>query len=92
MYLDYAELQAINRKPMYMSDWIAKLDDFIRFNERELLTHAGKISHQQAIDKAHAEYDKYRVLTADEPSLVERHFIEAIQTVKQLESKHHKEE
>jgi hypothetical protein len=85
MYLDYAELQAMNRKPMYMKDWIAKLDDFIRFNERELLTHAGKISHQQAIDKAHAEYDKYRALTPDEPSLVERHFIEALQAVKQLE-------
>jgi hypothetical protein len=85
MYLDYAELQAMSRKPMYMTDWIAKLDDFIRFNERELLTHAGKISHQQAIDKAHAEYDKYRALTIDEPSPVELHFIEAVQAVKQLE-------
>lgn len=85
MYLDYAELQAMGRKPMYMNDWIAKLDDFIRFNERELLSHAGKISHQQAIDKAHAEYDKYRALTVDEPSPVEQHFIEAVQAVKQLE-------
>lgn len=85
MYLDYAELQAMNRKPMYMKDWIAKLDDFIRFNERELLTHAGKISHQQAIDKAHAEYDKYCALTMDEPSPVERHFVEAVQAVKKLE-------
>ena len=87
MYLDYAELQAMGRKPMYMNDWIAKLDDFIRFNERELLTHAGKISHQQAIDKAHAEYDKYRALTVDEPSLVEQHFIEAVQAVKQLDER-----
>ena len=86
MYLDYAELQAMNRKPMYMKDWITKLDDFIRFNERELLTHAGKISHQQAIDKAHVEYDKYRAATVDEPSLVECHFIEAVQAVKELES------
>jgi len=90
MYLDYAELQAMGRKPMYMKDWIIKLDDFIRFNEKELLTHAGKISHQQAIDKAHAEYDKYRALTADEPSQVEQHFLEAIQAVKQLEPKHQK--
>lgn len=87
MYLDYAELQAMNRKPMHMKDWIAKLDDFIRFNERELLTHAGKISHQQAIDKARAEYDKYRALTVDESSPVEQHFIEAIQAVKQLGEK-----
>lgn len=85
MYLDYADLQAMNRKPMYMNDWIAKLDDFIRFNERELLTHAGKITHQQAINKAHAEYDKYRALIADEPSPVERHFFEAVQVVQQLE-------
>ena len=92
MYLDYAELQAMNRKPMHMKDWIIKLDDFIRFNERELLTHAGKISHQQAIDKAHAEYDKYRVLTADEPSPVELHFLEAVQVVKQLEKNKRKNE
>lgn len=92
MYLDYAELQAMNRKLMYMKDWIAKLDDFIRFNERELLTHAGKISHQQAVDKAHTEYDKYRALTVDEPSPVERHFIEAVQAVKQIEAKHPKKD
>lgn len=87
MYLDYAELQAMNRKPMHMKDWIAKLDDFIRFNERELLTHAGKISNQQAINKAHAEYEKYHALIADEPSLVEQHFTEAVEAVKQLEKK-----
>ena len=85
MYLDFAELQAINRRAMYMEDWVARLDDFLRLSEREILNHAGKISHQQAIDKAHAEYDKYHALTADEPSLVERHFIEAVQAVKQLE-------
>ena len=87
MYLDYAELQAMGRKPMYMNDWIAKLDDFIRFNERELLAHAGKISHQQALEKAHAEYDKYRALMIDEPSTVERHFVEVVQAVKRLEGK-----
>jgi hypothetical protein len=92
MYLDYAELQAMGRKPMYMKDWIVKLDDFIRFNERELLAHAGKISHQQAVEKAHAEYDKYRALIADEPSLVEQHFIEAVQAVKFLEEKQNKQE
>ena len=86
MYLDFAELQAMNRKPMYMNDWIKKLDDFIRFNEKELLTHAGKISHQQAIDKARVEYDKYRVLTADKPSPVERHFVEAVEAVKGLQA------
>lgn len=90
MYLDFAELQAKNRRPMHMQDWIAKLDDFLRLSEREILTHTGKISHQQAVDKAHAEYDKYHALTVDEPSLVEQHFIEAVQAVKQLEAKHQK--
>lgn len=84
MYLDYAELQAHQRKPMYMKDWISKLDDFIRFNDRELLTHAGKISHNQAIDKAQTEYDKYRALAINETSLVEQHFDKALQTVKHL--------
>lgn len=90
MYLDFAELQAINRRAMYMKDWVAKLDDFLRLSEREILNHAGKISHQQAIDKAHAEYDKYHALTADKPSPVELHFIEAVQVVKSLEAKQQK--
>ena len=90
MYLDFAELQAINRRPMYMQDWITKLDDFLRLSEREILNHAGKITNQQAIDKAHAEYDKYNSLGIDEPSLVEKHFKEAIQTVKHLETAHKK--
>ena len=46
MYLDFAELQALNRKPMYMRDWIAKLDDFLRVSERDILTHAGRVSHE----------------------------------------------
>jgi hypothetical protein len=43
-----------------MHDWIQKLDDFLRISEKELLTNAGKVSHQEAIDKAKFEYDKYR--------------------------------
>jgi hypothetical protein len=46
-YLEFAELQALNRKPMYMRDWISKLDDFLRLGEREILTHAGTISHER---------------------------------------------
>ncbi len=87
MYLDFAELQAKNRRPMYMQDWITKLDDFLHLSERDILTHAGMISHQQAIDKANAEYDKYHALVEHVPSSVEEHFIEAIQAMKQLEEK-----
>ena len=60
MYLDFAELQATNGRLMKMQDWIQKLDDFLKVSEKELLTNAGKISHQKAIEKAKAEYEKYR--------------------------------
>ncbi len=60
MYLDFAELQATNGRLMKMQDWIQKLDDFLRISEKELLTNAGKISHQKAIGKAKTEYEKYR--------------------------------
>ena len=88
MYLDFAELQAKNRRPMYMQDWITKLDDFLHLSEREVLVHAGKISHQQAIDKAHIEYDKYRTLAGRETSFVEQHFNEAIRILNKLEKDH----
>jgi len=63
-YLDFAELQALNRKPMSMTDWIAKLDDFIRISDRDILTHADKVSHDTARLKAESEYDTFRVTQA----------------------------
>lgn len=60
LYLDFAELQASNGRLMKMQDWINKLDDFLRISEKELLHHAGSVSHQQAIEKAMTEYQKYR--------------------------------
>ncbi len=60
MYLDFAELQAINGRLMKMYDWIQKLDDFLRISEKELLTNAGIVSHKKAIKKARIEYEKYR--------------------------------
>ncbi|MFA5542122.1 MAG: virulence RhuM family protein [Bacteroidales bacterium] len=60
MYLDFAELQATNGRPMKMQDWINKLDDFLRISEKELLDNSGSISHQQALNKARLEYEKYR--------------------------------
>jgi len=62
MYLDYAELQAKNKKVMNMKDWIAKLNVFLQFNEKEVLEHKGKISHKVAIALAYSEYEKYRVI------------------------------
>lgn len=60
MYLDFAELQATNGRLMKMQDWIQKLDNFLKISEKELLTNAGKISHEKAIEKAQIEYKKYR--------------------------------
>ncbi|MDO8723998.1 MAG: virulence RhuM family protein [Syntrophales bacterium] len=84
-YLEFAELQALEHKPMYMKDWIAKLDDFLKLSGRQLLTHAGKISHDNAVAKAIAEYDKFRQAHLDDQSPVERHFIEAVKEVKLIE-------
>ena len=58
-YLDFAELQARAHRPMHMQDWIAKLDDFLRLSERDILTHAGKISHELAEEHAHAEFTRF---------------------------------
>jgi len=77
-YLEFAELQALNRKPMYMRDWISKLDDFLRLGEREILTHAGTISHEEALRKAELEFEKFRVLQLAQPSQVEKDFDEAV--------------
>ena len=76
LYIDYAELRAKDHKPMYMSDWIQKLDDFLRLSDKELLTHAGSISAKLAKEKADAEYDKFKERTANELTPVEIHFIE----------------
>ncbi len=84
-YLELAELQALNRKPMYMRDWIARLDDFLKMTGREILSHAGTISHEEALANAQAQYEKYRQMHLNDPSPVERHFIEAVEEVKQLE-------
>ncbi len=84
-YLDFAELQALSRRPMTMRDWIAKRDDFLKLSERDILTHAGRISREQAIAKAEVEYGKYRTLTLGEPSAVERDFEETMVELKQLE-------
>ena len=58
-YLIFAQGQALRRVPMHMKDWIKKLDGFMRINERDILSHAGKISHKLALDKVDKEYKKY---------------------------------
>ncbi len=59
-YLAFAETMAQQRTPMYMKDWIGRLDSILQLNGRELLTHAGKISHDMALQKSEQEYEKYK--------------------------------
>lgn len=76
LYLDFAELQAEEHRPMYMKDWIAILDDFLRISRKDILTHAGRVSAQLAKAKADAEFDKFKERTKNELSAVEIHFLE----------------
>lgn len=76
LFLDFAELQAKNHTPMYMKDWIQKLDGFLQLSGKELLTHAGSISAEVAKLKANTEYDKFKARSLERLSPVEIHFIE----------------
>ena len=84
-YLEFAELQAKNRRAMYMQDWITKLDDFLRLPERDILTHAGKISNEAAIEHANAEFDKFKQRLLAEPSVAEKDFEKSLKKLEQIE-------
>ena len=78
-YLELAELQALNRKPIYMNDWIGRLDDFITMTGNELLQNAGTVSHQQALTKAKEEYNKFKAQNRNQITEVEKHFLKQIE-------------
>ena len=78
LYIEFAELQALDRRPMTMRDWIRKLDEFLKISGRELLDHAGKISAEQARAKAELEYDRYRKLADTQPRPVDAAFEQAV--------------
>ena len=75
LYLDFAEMQAEEHRPMYMKDWINILDDFLRISRKDILTHAGKISAKLAKEKADQQYDKFKERTKNNLSPVEIHFL-----------------
>lgn len=87
MYLDYAEDQAQRRRPMTMADWVARLDGFLQFNERNVLTHAGKISHDLAVEHAQGEFERFqadrRRLEASQPT---SDFDRAVEQTRQVEA------
>jgi hypothetical protein len=75
-YLAFAETMAQQQTPMYMRDWVSRLDAILQLNGRELLTHAGKISHEMALQKSNEEYEKYKLIQKE---------IEKEQSLKELE-------
>ena len=83
-YIEFAELQALDRKPMTMRDWIIKLDEFLKISGRELLDHAGKISAETARAKAEREYDRYRTLPDAQPRRVDADFEQAAKQLQKM--------
>jgi len=83
-YLEFAELQALRRKAMTMRDWIAKLDDFLKLSNRELLSHAGTISTEAAKAKAELEYERYRTIVDSQPRSVDLDFEKVVSALKRL--------
>jgi hypothetical protein len=78
-YLEIAELQALNRKPMYMQDWIVRLDDFLKMTGNEILSNGGTVSNEKALQKAHIEYQKKLEKTKNDLSQVEKDFIKNLE-------------
>ena len=76
-YLAFAETMAQQHTPMYMTDWIQRLDSILQLNGRELLTHAGKITHEKALQKSNAEFEKYKATQKE---------IEKEQSLKEIEN------
>jgi hypothetical protein len=87
-FFDLAELRAMQHQPMYMKDWIVELDDFAERYGKGVLKGAGTVSHKDALEKAEAEYEKYRKRIIDELSPVEREYLASIRDAqKTLEGK-----
>lgn len=83
-YLDIAEVHALNQEPMYMSDWLETIDDYLRMTRRDILETKGRITHKQAIQRAHKEYDKYQLKQEEIISPVEKHFLESLDKLDEI--------
>ena len=87
MYLDYAELQAIEEKTMTMEDWIKELNYFLTMNRKDILEGPGKISHEEAMNHVKTEYNKYKHRIELKPSDVELHYLESIKNLEKISIK-----
>ncbi len=78
-FLEIAEIQALDRTPMYMADWIKQLDNFLKMTNKDILQHSGSISHQKAIEKAHSAYKIYKEKVKNRITQVEKDFINQLE-------------
>ncbi len=84
-FLEIAEIQALDRTPMYMNDWIKQLDIFLKMTNKDILQHSGSVSHQQAIERATSEYEIYKEKIKNRITQVEKDFVKQIEdTAKRL--------
>ena len=81
-YLDIAEVNALNQEPMYMKDWLSTIDDYLKMTRRDILETKGRVTHSQALEKAHREYELYKNKLDELPTAAE---VQYIDTVKELE-------
>ena len=86
-YLDIAEVHALNHEPMYMKDWLETIDDYLKMTRRDILRTKGNVTHRQALEKAHEEYEKYKKSEESRLSSVEQHFFDSINELEGLEDK-----
>ena len=86
-YLDIAEVHALNHEPMYMKDWLETIDDYLKMTRRDILKTKGSVTHKQALEKAHEEYEKYKKSEESRISSVEQHFFDSINELEGLEEK-----
>ena len=84
LYIEFAELQALERKVMTMQDWVTKLDEFLKISGRKLLDHTGKISAGSAKAKAELEYARYRTQLDAQPQRIDAEFEQAAKELKKL--------
>ena len=86
-YLDIAEVHALNQEPMYMKDWLETIDDYLKMTRRDILDTKGKVSHKQAIEKAHREYDEYKKRQDVLLAPVEKDFLESLDLLEDISEK-----
>ena len=84
-YLDIAEVHALYHEPMYMKDWLETIDDYLKMTRRDILQTKGSVTHKQALEKAHEEYEKYKKSEESRLSSVEQHFFDSINELEGLE-------